>query len=182
MVRVSGKIRRLLVDAGLVSDEDWAAARERGGQPVATLLSQGAISESALLETLGSAAGVAPVDMTRMRPDPQALAMIPQDVCQEHGILPLAKNGDILTIVVSDPFDVLLLDDLKRMTRCNVRTVLSHPAAIKTATDTLFDSGSRAVDDLLGEVGAANELEVAVEREQENIEAQAVSSEDAPAV
>ena len=149
MVRISGKIRRLLVDAGHVSDEDWAAARERGGQPVATLLSQGAITEAALLQTLGAAAGVAPVDMTRMRPDPQAVAMIPQDVCFEHGILPLAKNGDILTIVVSDPFDVLLLDDIKRMTRCNVRTVLSHPAAIKTASDVLFDTGSRQVNDLL---------------------------------
>src|SRR5688500_5397432 len=116
MVRVSGKIRRLLVDAGLVSEEDWALAREKGGQPVATLLSNGTVTETALLSALGSAAGVAPVYMTRMRPDPQALATIPQDVCLEHGILPLAKNGDILTIVVSVPFDVLLLDDLKRMT------------------------------------------------------------------
>ncbi|MEO6708808.1 MAG: ATPase, T2SS/T4P/T4SS family, partial [Planctomycetota bacterium] len=181
MVRVSGKIRRLLVDAGLVSDEDWAAAREKGGQPVATLLSNGTISETALLSTLGSAAGVAPVDMTRMRPDPLALEMIPQELCLEHGILPLARNGDILTIVVSDPFDVLLLDDLKRMTRCNVRTVLSHPAAIKTASDVLFDTGSRQVSDLLGEV-VSGEMEVAVAREQESIEDQAVSADDAPAV
>ena len=181
MVRVSGKIRRLLVDAGLVSDEDWAAARERGGAPVATLLSQGTLTESALLSTLGAAAGVAPVDMTRMRPDPQALGLIPQDICLEHGILPLAKNGDILTIVVSDPFDVLLLDDIKRMTRCSLRTVLSHPAAIKAASDVLFDTGSKQVSDLLGEV-ISGELEVAVAQEQENIEAAAVSSEDAPAV
>ena len=181
MVRVSGKIRRLLVDAGLVSDEDWASAREQGGQPVAVLIGRGVLTENALLSTLGVAAGVAPVDMTRMRPSAEALAMISQEQCLEHGILPLAKNGDILTIVVSDPFDVLLLDDIKRMTRCNVRTVLSHPAAIKTASDTLFDTGSRQVNDLLGEVGAI-EVEVALEREQENIEAAAVSSEDAPAV
>ena len=181
MVRVSGKIRRLLVDAGLVSDEDWAAARERGGQPVATLIGQGVLNETALLSTLGAAAGVAPVDMTRMRPDPQALAVIPQDMCLEHGILPLAKNGDILTIAVSDPFDVLLFDDLKRLTRCNVRPVLSHPAAIKAASDTVYDTGSKQVDDLLGAV-SDSEVEVAVEQEQENIEAAAVSSEDAPAV
>src|SRR5262249_33911837 len=70
---------------------------------------------------------------------------------------------------------------LKRMTRCSVRTVLSHPAAIKTASDTLFDTGSSQVNDLLGEVGA-NDAEVSVEREQESIEQQAVSQEDAPAV
>jgi type IV pilus assembly protein PilB len=181
MVRISGKIRRLLVDAGLVSDEDWIAARERGGQPVATLLSQGILDETALLETLGSAAGVSPIDMSRVRPDPNAIASLPQETCLEHGILPIARNGDILTIAVSDPFDVLLLDDLKRLTRCNVRPVLSHPAAIKTASDVLFDTGSKQVNALLGEVNAAD-IDVKLEREAENIEVAANSGDDAPAV
>ncbi|HVS17487.1 MAG TPA: hypothetical protein VMT18_02720, partial [Planctomycetota bacterium] len=68
MVRLSGKIRRLLVDAGLVSEDDWAVARERGGQPLATLLAQGLLSEDDLLETLGKAARVPPVDLTRVHP------------------------------------------------------------------------------------------------------------------
>ena len=76
MVRITGKIRRLLVDAGLVNEQDWTAAREKGGQPVATLLSQGLLSEDALLETLGQAAGVPPVDLSRIKPDPAALACL----------------------------------------------------------------------------------------------------------
>jgi type IV pilus assembly protein PilB len=181
MVRLSGKIRRLLVDAALVSDEDWANAHARGGQPVSMLLQQGLLSEAALLETLGGAAGVAPVDLTRVKPDPDAVACLPQEVCLEHTILPIAKTGEILTVAVADPFDVLLLDDLRRMSSCNVRPVLSHPAAIKALTDSLFDHGSKQVDALLGDA-AVTDLDIKGEEEAENIELAAASGDDAPAV
>ncbi|MBI5432732.1 MAG: Flp pilus assembly complex ATPase component TadA [Planctomycetes bacterium] len=182
MVRISGKIRRLLVDAGLVTDEDWAAAREKGVQPVATLLQQGVLTEAKLLETLATAAGIPPIDLSRVKPDPAALECLTQEICTENGVLPIAKNGHILTVAIADPFDVLLLDDLKRMSRLQVRPVLSHPAAIKQATDAIYDQGKQQVDDLLGQVGAAD-IELKVHEEQtEVIDASNVSGDDAPAV
>ena len=84
MTRVSGRIRRILVDGGLVSDEDWSGAKERGGSPVATLLSQGLLHEDALLETLGLASCVVPVDLSRLRPDPAALESLPRDTCRSR--------------------------------------------------------------------------------------------------
>ncbi len=182
MVRISGKIRRLLVDAGLVTDEDWSAAREKGGQPVATLLQQGLLSENKLFETLGVAAGLPPVDLARVRPDPAALETLSQAACLEYGVLPIAKNGDMLTVAISDPFDVLLLDDLKRLTRCQIRAVLSHPGAIKQVTDTIYDAGSKQVSDLLGQFGGG-QAELKLQEEQtETIDAAAASPDDAPAV
>jgi len=183
-VRISGKIRRLLVEGGLVSDEEWAAARERGGSPVATLLAQGRVSEEALFETLGSVAGIPPVDMANVRPDPKAVETLPRELCLEHGILPVSRNGDLLTIAVSDPFDVLLLDDLRRLSRCHVRPVLSHPAAIKAASEALYDNKSAAMEALLDEVaasGVSSEIDVEI-KQQEDLESVAVQGEDAPAV
>ncbi len=182
MARVSGKIRRILVDAGLVSDEDWAAAKERGGQPVAVLLSQGLLQEDALFETLGRASGVAPVDLMRIKPDQAAMQSLPKEVLVEHCILPISRNGDILTIAVCDPFDVLLLDDLRRLSKCHVRPVLSHPAAIKHASDNSVENKNAAADQLLSAVsGLDTTLEVAGE-ETEDIETAAAQGEDAPAV
>ncbi len=182
-MRISGKIRRLLVDGGLVTEEQWSTARERGGSPVATLLAQGQLTEEGLFETLGLAAGIPPVDLSNVRPDPKAIESLPKELCFEHGILPLARNEDILTIAVSDPFDVLLLDDLRRMSRCQLRPVLSHPAAIKTASETVFDSKGAAMDALLESVSSSGggELDVEVEN-HEDLETAAVQGADAPAV
>jgi hypothetical protein len=169
--------------AGSSTEEQWSAARERGGSPVATLLAQGQLTEEGLFETLGLAAGIPPVDLTNVRPDPKAIESLPKELCFEHGILPLARNEDILTIAVSDPFDVLLLDDLRRMSRCQLRPVLSHPAAIKTASETVFDSKGAAMDALLESVSSSGggELDVEVES-HEDLETAAVQGADAPAV
>ena len=183
-MRISGKIRRLLVDGGLVTEQDWASAKDGGGSPIATLIAQGTLSEDAWLETLGVSAGLPPVDLGRIQPDPKAVEALPKELCIEHGILPLAKNGDILTIAVADPFDVLLLDDLRRLSSCQVRPVLSHPGAIKHASDALYDSQGAAMEALMDEVsssGASGEIDVEVAQE-ESIEMAAVQGEDAPAV
>jgi type IV pilus assembly protein PilB len=77
---------------------------------------------------------------------------------------------------------VLLLDDLKRISKCHVRPVLSHPLAIKNAHESLFENKNEAVNQLLSDVAATDgQIEVAVEQ-TEDIEQAATQGEDAPAV
>ena len=40
-------------------------------------------------------------------------------------MIPVAKVGNNITLVVSDPFDILQLDDIQIVTGCNIRPVLS---------------------------------------------------------
>ncbi len=182
MVRVSGKIRGLLVDAGLVKVEDWNSARETGKPVLDALLERGVLTEERLFEVLGLTSGLPPIDLTRLRPDPQAVEALPQDVCLEHCVMPVARNGDNLTVAVSDPFDVLLLDDLNLLSRCRVRPVLSYPAAIRRAQTECFDRDRKQVEELLDEVGQ-QEISLADEREIEDLEVTAAgNSEDVPAV
>jgi type IV pilus assembly protein PilB len=152
MAKSSGKIRRLLVDAGLVSGEDWDEAA-RGDRPaVATLLENHKLQEEAYFEVMGLGSGIAPLDLMRVKPDPSAVEALPPEACTEHGVMPIAKTGDVLSVAVSDPFDVLLLDDLNILSGCRVRPLLSHPKAIKEALERLFDRGKAEVEQLLGSV------------------------------
>ncbi len=158
MVRTSGKIRRLVLEAGLVTGDEWNDAAASGRPPVEVLLERELLVEAALFEALSTKGGVAPVDLSRVKPDPQAIEALPKESCLEHLVVPLAKNGDTLTVAVQDPFDVLLLDDLNILSGCRVRPMLSQPIAIKTALDAMFDDGRSQVEDLLSEV---NEDEIA---------------------
>jgi type IV pilus assembly protein PilB len=186
MVRVSGKIRRLLVDAGLVSEQDWSAAREKGGNVLDGLLASGAVGESQLLEVLSRASGVPPVDLARVTPDTAALECLPQETCNQHVLLPLSRNGDLLTVATSDPFDVLLLDDLRRRTGCQIRLVLSTPPGMQRALERTFQTGARQVENLLGEVkGSTDQIEVKEDQQQVQDLNEATlegAGEDSPAV
>ena len=178
--RASGKIRSLLIKAGLVGEDDWKGASKDPRGPLAALL-EGSLDEGALLSTLGQAAGVPPIDLDRVVVDRDALAILPPETCRELGILPLSQNGDILTIAIADPFDVLLFDDLRHRTRCTIQPVVSHSVAIDRAFKRIFDATDVAVDDLLDEVSNGDMTEVKVEQETEDIET-ATQGESAPAV
>jgi type IV pilus assembly protein PilB len=185
MVQVSVKIKRILIDSGLVSENDWNHARDKGGSVLDSLLNAGTLQEDSLLEAVGRSSSIAPVDIGRITPDPRALEAIPQELCRERQVLPLSRNGDILTLAVVDPFDVLLFDDLRRRTGCQIRQLVTQPVALQRAFERVYRTGAQQVETLLGEVNASADLEVKVETDnvQELGEVgAAATSEDAPAV
>jgi len=182
MVKRSSKIKSLLIKEGLVTVEAWNDATGGADGVIETLLSRGALEEGSLMDTVGRAAGIAPVDLARLTPDPKALEVIPEETCREHGILPLSRNGNVLTLAVSDPFDVLLFDDLKSRTGCNICTVFAHEGMLTHALEQMFQSDRQQVDDLLNEV-VADDLEVKVEEEgPADLDVSIGEGDEAPAV
>ncbi|MEZ6020611.1 MAG: hypothetical protein R3F17_11060 [Planctomycetota bacterium] len=84
MVGVSTKIKRLLLNEGLVSSEEWQDAVNKGGDVIESLLKGGVLEEEALMEVFGRSAGIPPVNLTAISPDPQALELIEKETCKEH--------------------------------------------------------------------------------------------------
>jgi len=182
MVRVSGKIRQILLGSGKVSEEAWTAAVDSGRPVIEDLLESGVFDEDELLSALGSVSNVPPVDLSNCMPEARALEVFDKEACIKFGVLPLVRNGDSLTIAVSDPFDVLLLDDLKMLSNCRVRMVLSHPSAIRAAIESIWDDGSAAVEELLGDV-QTDDIEVSQQAEVEDLDvASLAEGDDVPAV
>jgi type IV pilus assembly protein PilB len=182
MVRVSGKIRRLLVDSELITDEDWSSARETGQPPVDVLLERGLVPEESLFEVLAAGSGMVPVDLSRLELDDSVADALPKESCEEHCVIPVARNGQSLTIAITDPFDVLLLDDLAILSGCKVRPVLSYPGAIRRALHNIYDNDSKEVESLLGEVEGAD-LVVTDESEGDDMDiASGADADDVPAV
>jgi type IV pilus assembly protein PilB len=182
MARTSSKIKRLLVEEGLVTAEQWGEVQAPGMDVVEALLDRGILHETSLMEVLGRSAGVPPVDLRMVKPDPVAVGAVGEDHCKEHGVLPLTKNGDVLTIAVSDPYDVILFDDLKRLTNCHVRAVYAHGAMLRHAIDQEFDAGAAQVQEMMDEVDS-EQLSAAPDEAEETQELGiAVEGEESPAV
>ncbi len=184
MVAISSKVRALLVEEGLVSEAAFQEAAKGEGDPIEALMNSGELAEAALMEMMGRAAGMPPVDLRRLEFDPAVVDIVAGQFCKDRAFIPIAKNGNVLTIAVADPFDVLLFDDLKRMTQCHVRPVFSHRPMVMAALTATLDGGQSKVDELMDEVGAAEGLEVkSDETEAQDIETSGgLGGEDAPAV
>lgn len=184
MVRVSGKIRRILLDQGLVSPESWAAAVDSEKPVLEFLLNDESFGGAQFMSAVGSISGVAPVELENCTPEERAMEALSREICTQMCVVPLVRNANTLTVAVSDPFDVLLFDDLSLLSGCRVRPVLSHPAAIRACLEATYDDGSAAVEELLGEVNAG-EIEVRSEEEDEvnDLDVEALAAgDDVPAV
>jgi type IV pilus assembly protein PilB len=182
MVRLSGKVRRLLIDAEKITSEDWNSARSGDTPVVEQLMMSGSLVESDLFEVIAAAAGVAPVDLSRVRPDQAAVASLPKETYFEHGIFPVARTGDVLTLAVCDPFDLLLIDDLTIRSECKIRIVLSHPAAVQTALEQLFDDGRAKIDELISDVNESSLDLQSQSDEEDQLDINVADGDEVPAV
>jgi type IV pilus assembly protein PilB len=185
MVQVPVKIKRLLLDSGLVSEENWAQAKTQGPNILENLLESGGLESRSLIEAMSSSSNVPPVDLERVKPDSSAVESLTQETCVENNILPLTLNGEVLTLAVCDPFDVLMLDDLRRRTGCDVRQMVTDPVSMAKALEGVFQTGRKQVDDLLDSVTNLGDIEVKEQSDEEGQDDLAHASadgDDAPAV
>jgi type IV pilus assembly protein PilB len=179
----SNKVRRLLLKGDLVTEEQWEQAQGEGRDAVQTLIEQGVLTEEGIAETICGAAGIAPINLGQIVPDPEALASISEAECKRSRILPLTKNADVLTLAVTDPFDVLLFDDIRRETGCYVRTVYANATALSAALDAAFDQGAKQVAEMMEEVSVVEDVHIEeYEEETQDIAQEGGEESEAPAV
>ena len=186
MVAGTRKLRTILVGAGVLSEADasnHAEAAARESRPFASVLvGAGVLSERDLIGHVARSANLPPIDLSRLTVNEELLQVIPQDVALDYGVFPVAKVGDVLTVAVADPFDVLKLDDLRIITGCTLRAVVSTEDAVKGAVERAFSPGETRMQELLGDLeGSDLELKEG-EVPDERVDLSELSSDESPVV
>jgi type II secretory ATPase GspE/PulE/Tfp pilus assembly ATPase PilB-like protein len=97
------------------------------------LVEAGLVSEAQLDSTLAHWLGVQVADLRRLRPEDEALRLLPQAVAEREGVLPLMRRGDTLVVAVPDPWDRALLDQLRFVCELKVLAVAAVPGTLAPA-------------------------------------------------
>jgi type IV pilus assembly protein PilB len=163
MVSFNRRIVRILEEGGHADMATLTEASEvasKGEKSVTDfLLEKKTFDEGTLLGLLADRLGVPPVDLSRMEVHRDLVETIPLEIAQAAGCYPLSKVGGILTIAVSNPFDVVKHDDLRLKTGCDLRLCLALDAQIKRATSKLYGADdSERINKVLDEVDPDMEM------------------------
>jgi type IV pilus assembly protein PilB len=133
------QLGNLLLERGLVSPdqlEDARAEQGRTGRPLGrVLLERQALSEGDLSQVVAEAAGLEFVDLDEYPLDPTATALITDAMARRYTALPVSWDAETLVVAMSDPSNVVAIDDIRSITRADVRVVVSTPACITSAID-----------------------------------------------
>ena len=136
-------------------DQALAQQRTSGALLGEILLSLNFITEETLARALAREAGIPFVVVNGMRPDPAAVALVPEQFARKRMLAPLTVKGPSLEVLQANPFDVLALDDLRRLagrpiiascaTTEDVRNLLERCYTDRSDLDSLVQEGVNAL-------------------------------------
>jgi type IV pilus assembly protein PilB len=86
------------------------------------------------------------VDMDEFRIDQELFRSIPADLMLRYGFVPLRREGTALVIVVSDPADLPLIDELSAVLRTPIKVTVGAASAIQSILKK-SESSQRVLED-----------------------------------
>jgi type IV pilus assembly protein PilB len=167
------KLGEILLKQGLITEQQLGRAityqKQNKGRIGEVLVKLGIISEENITSAIGSQLGIPyyssdKPELLKPKKEQSLEKLIPADFAKKNNVIPLNRNMNSLTCAINDPLDLLLLDNLRRLTGCEVNLVVASQNAIQTAINEFYFRESK-VD------GKASMLGEAVERSySQNIE------------
>ena len=120
---------QILVDRGLITLEELHAAeaeqRDSGRRLGRVLVDQKSVTEKDLVAALATQIGMTFVDLEDAEVDARATTLLSEKVMRRYGVLPIGFEDGRLIVAMSDPSNVVAMDDVRTMTKMEVKTVVA---------------------------------------------------------
>jgi len=154
------QLGQLLVARGIVTDEQIEKAlteqKEKGHNKLLgeLLVEMGHCTENQIASALAQNYGVPYAQVGPKICDPKALEILSREFLEEHIVLPLFKVHNTLTVAVSEPTNVFLIDEIERISGCKVQVVCSTTKDIKATLQTYLPAANVfVIDDIIDDNG-----------------------------
>ncbi|MHC4959474.1 MAG: GspE/PulE family protein [Planctomycetota bacterium] len=181
------RIGRIIEEAGLVTAEkvvELTAAAVQDNVPLSSIVvTKGVVEENELVGLIAAKLRVPPINLHDLTLDADMIAAIPRDLAMENHIVPLSRVDSVLTIAVSNPTDVVTLDQVRNSTGCELRLVLSVEDAIERALHGIYNPGAAQLEAVMGEIDDTGvEVQKTTVNEVDLAEAVASGDEQSPVI
>ncbi|OIO38397.1 MAG: type II secretion system protein GspE [Candidatus Omnitrophica bacterium CG1_02_49_10] len=146
-------IGEMLIERKLVTADELDQAlkeqRNTGEFVGRVLIKLGHLTEEELLPILSEQLGIEYVSLKAVKIDKSIAKTIPAKFVTHYKIMPVKLEGNMLTIAMTDPLDINVLDDIKLLLGHDIRPVF---ASEKDITDTLnkyYGVGAETIESMM---------------------------------
>ncbi len=123
------------------------------------LIEKGFVKEKVLNDFLSRQYGVKPINLSSVDFQKEAIEKIPAQIAKKYTLIPIKIKNNKLEIAISDPTNILALDDLRFISGMNIQPYLSNESAIIKAIDKYYGV-SKELDTI---IDSLNEYESSVD-------------------
>lgn len=136
----------ILISEGVIAkqqlDEVVALQQKEGGKIGEVLLKLGYVSEEQIVIALSKQLSIPYISLAsgKLKPaaDQNLEQLVPYDFAIRNLVLPLSRSLNSLTAVMFDPLDLILIDNLKKISGCEINVVISTRTDILKAVEMFY--------------------------------------------
>ena len=119
-------------------DKVSEAHRKKGGSLVELLIKLGYLKEAQLVDILSGYLSIPPIRVLNLNISKEVLALVPERIARDYQVLPIGKIGNTLTLAMGDPLNVLIIDDIKKITKCEINPIIAPLSEIREAISNYY--------------------------------------------
>ncbi|MDR2578917.1 MAG: type IV-A pilus assembly ATPase PilB [Chitinispirillales bacterium] len=181
---MSKKLGEILVEHGVITEcqllEGLSYQAVHGVMLGEALIATAAVSdEDIITHFLAKQLNLGKLSLKDLEFDPYVVDLVPFNIAQKYTLIPINKTNRMLTVAISDPKDIFMLDAIKFLTGCTIKPILIQAKEIQEAININYKSNN-GIDSILKEVKPDSiEVVAGKENEPEDI---AGGASDAPIV
>jgi len=142
---LSERLGELLVKKNYITADQLKKASEeqrlKGGRLESAFVRLGYIKEDELLSFLSAQYRVPSIKISKIEINPNVIKLIPSSTSKKHFIIPINRVGPKLTLAMSDPSNIVVIDEIKFMTGFNVEPVVASETEIIDAIKKYYGGG-----------------------------------------
>lgn len=135
--RVKTKIGELLLQRGLITSEQLHQAlalqrtKQKDKQLGQILIESGYVKREDFYIILAVQSGYPYISVNQCTIRPEVLSLLPAVMAKKYQVLPIDKFQDILTVAMTNPSDIVALDEIKKLTESQVKVFLTTPLELE---------------------------------------------------
>ncbi|WP_430886414.1 GspE/PulE family protein [Fusibacter sp. JL216-2] len=161
--RETFRLGDLLVKVGAITDEQLKFAlelqREKKKKLGDVLQDLEFVTQKQIIEALEFQLGIPQVDLEKYYIDPEIPRLVSEEFARKHKLIPIKKQGMTLHVAMSDPLNIIVINDLEIVTGYQVEARIATEADIDSAINTYFSkqTAEEAVEEFTKEFEVAED-------------------------
>jgi len=140
------RLGELLVQQGLITEKQLVQAiraqEKEHGRIGEVLIKMGMLTEEELVVALATQLNIPYADKKKHPLNPQTdqglEKSVPYEFAKTNLVLPLNRKDNVLTCAVADPLDLLMIDNLKMVTGCDVELIIASRTDLIEAINNFY--------------------------------------------
>lgn len=155
MPRIKKRLGEILIDAGIISNEQLNSALEmqktkkkRLGD---ILIDEGFLKEDEMAQALANQTGLVVYDLDKKPIDQSAIKLINEELARSYILIPVGITDDKkLVVVMTDPFNLMAIDDIRFSCGMEIIPCIGVRSKIAHAIDICY--GKQSSENIVSEV------------------------------